>query len=220
MPIPRPCIVADMVVDTSWGIRRNRFYFEADIPPAGITDLEAMMNRLMAVYCPLFITKMTSQCKILRFEGRWYGAGTTGWEGNSTVSAETGTNAAVTPGSTSEAEGEADILTDTLPDEVSVIIQKRTGNTGPSQMGRWFFTGFSEKLNNHGVIAVNWIAGLKAIADLLSTDVTVTGAFSTVMHPRHYNQKANSLMPITKCYVLKTLGTRKDRRRPLALERA
>ena len=220
MPIPRPCVVTDLVTDTTFKLRRTRFFWTTDVAPTGITDLEAICNRLMAVIPPLLAPMMTTQAKMLRFEGKWYGPGTSGWEGNSTVAAVPGENPAVTPGSETEAEEGIELVADTLPDEVSMVIQKRTGNTGRSQMGRWFFTGLSEKINNHGRLTSTWVATAKNIANALSADVTVSGAYATVLHARHYDQKNSVLMPITKCYVLRTLGTRLDRRRPLEMERA
>lgn len=216
-PIPRSTIVCDLVTETPWALRRNRFYFTSDNAPTGLTDLEHICNRVMAVYSPLLKVMQTTQVKQLRVEGRWYGPGTTGWEANSTSAAVAGTLPAVTPNSETDAE---DSMMDTLPDEVCLIIQKRTGNTGRSKYGRWFFTGLSEKVQNAGQVDQEMIANAKTLAASLSDDITVSTGFATVLHARHWDKKNNVMLPITKCYVVRAIGTRKDRRRPLKLERA
>lgn len=216
MSLPSSTLVADMCVQTPWALRRNRFYFSPTVPPGGITQVEACMNRLMAVYAPVFAPIMTTQVKILRFEGQWFGGGGSGFEGNSTVGAVSGTWAAVQPNSSTDLD---DQLPDTLPDEASLIIQKRTGNRARSKNGRWFFCGLSEQMQNAGQIDAQQTGLAITIATLLSDDVTVSSGFSTVLHARHYDHKNSALLPITKCYAIRTLGTRRDRRGPLRLER-
>jgi hypothetical protein len=100
-----------------------------------------------------------------------------------------------------------------------LIIQKRCGILGRSNRGRWFIPGLHEALQNAGVIDVEYRAACKTIADLMSTDVTVSTGFSTVMHARHYNRKLGTVVPITKCYAIGALGTRRDRRQPIRLFR-
>lgn len=217
MALPRPCIVTDLVMKTPWGYRRNRFYWEATVQPTGITQLEAICNRVHAVISPQVAVLCTTQIEIERMEGRYFGTGTTGFEGNSTTASVQGEFAAVTPGSATD-ESESSIA-DTMPDESVLIIQKRTGNTSRSKNGRWFFSGLSEQMQNAGIIDPEMTANAKALADLLSTDITVSVGFSTVLHARHFDQKNSNLLPITKCYALRVIGTRKDRRRPLKLER-
>jgi hypothetical protein len=215
--IPRPVLIADLVTDTTYAERRNRFYFAADTAPTGITPLENICNFIMNKYSPLLSQFLTTQSRIVRVEGQWMGSGSTGFEANSTVAAVPGVHTAVTPGAVSE--DEASTITDTLPDEVSLIIQKRTGNTNRGSMGRWFFTGLTEKMQNHGVIARDYLTSVVSLANQFSDDITVTGSGATILHARHWNRKANSLQPITKCYALKVLGTRLDRRNPLRLTR-
>lgn len=217
MPVPRPCLVTDMCVQTPWSLRRSRFYWNLTVAPTGITQIEACCNRLMAVYGTLFANLMTMQVSIVRFEGRWFGPGTQGFEGNSTVGAIQGANTAATPGL--DDPPETDVQPDTLPDEVCLIVQKRTGNTSRSKNGRWFFSGLTEKIQNAGLIEPEWIGTCTTLANALSTDVTVSSGFSTVMNARHWDQKNSDLLPITKCYALRVMGTRRDRRNPLKLER-
>lgn len=217
MAVPRPCLVIDLVTRTHWASRRNRFYFEATVAPTGLTQLEACCNAVLTKIGSAWSAIMTTQAKIERAEGRWYGAGTAGFEANSTINGIQGALLGVTPGSPTDAT--SDSLADTLPDEVVLILQKRTGNTGRSQMGRWFISGLSEQVQNHGIIDAEMVGDIRGIADLMTENITVTGGFSSVLSHRHWNRKANTLMPITKCYAIRAIGTRKDRRRPLTLER-
>lgn len=213
---PRPCLVADLVTRTPWSERRNRFYFTSDTPLTGLSDVEACCNNIFVTYATLYKKLTTTQVQHVRVEGRWYGGGTSELEGNSTLPEMQGELSAVTPGSESDEE---DITPDTLPDEVSLIIQKRTGNSGRNNRGRWFFCGLGESVQNAGIIDVAMYGPVKTFANKLSDNITVSGAFSTVLHARHFDQKGGELDPITKCYAIRVLGTRKDRRSPLKLER-
>jgi hypothetical protein len=207
-----------MVIKTYWRERRCRFFWDLSVAPTGLTQIEACCNRLMAQYPPFFTPYLSNQTFITRFEGRWYGGGGAAFEGNSTVAAVQGGLTTVIPNSGADATGSSG-QADTLPDEACLIIQKRTGLTGRSNYGRWFIPGLGEAIQNAGEIDVEYRGLIKVTADSLSTDVVVSTGFSTVMHARHYNRKTNALIPITKCYAIQTLGSRRDRRRPLRLSR-
>jgi hypothetical protein len=170
----------------------------------------------MAVVPTVLVQFMSTQCSVERAEGRWYGGGSENFEANSTVARQVGALTAVTPNSPSD---ESDSLPDTLPDEVCIIVQKRTGNTGRAKRGRWFFCGLSEQMQNAGEVDFQYRDDVKSFADLLSTSIVVTTGFSTTLNARHYDRKDNILMPITKCYALRTMGSRRDRRSPLRLTR-
>jgi hypothetical protein len=217
MAYPVNTLVADMVTRTPWGERRNRFYFEPTVSPTGITQLEAIMNRLHAVISALAIEIMSNQCSVVRWEGRFYGTGSSEFEANSTTAAQPGNHIAVTPNSTTDET--SSYTADTLPDEACLIVQKRTGTIGRSKRGRWFFCGLSEVMQNAGEIDIEYRGQAIDLANGLSSDVTVTSGFSTILHARHYDHKNNMMLPITKCYAIRTLGSRRDRRAPLRLSR-
>lgn len=217
MPIPPSTLVTDMVIQTPWAERRCRFYWEVSAPPTTLTHLEAICDRLMGTVAVNFKAIMTTQVFITRFEGRWYGTGTTTFEANSTVASAQGTFTAVQPNSGSDST--TSNVSDTLPDEACLIIQKRTGTIGRAAMGRWFVPGLSEQMQNAGEVDIEFRTLAKTLADTCSSSVTVSTGFSTILNPRHYNRKTNALMVITKCYALRTIGTRRDRRKPLRLSR-
>lgn len=217
MSFPSNTLITDMVTRTPWGERRNRFYWDASVGPTGLTQLEAICDRVLAVIGTNYITLLSAQCQIMRFEGRFYGAGSTEFEANSTSAPLDGARVAVIPNSGTDAIEST--LADTLPDEVCLIVQKRTGNIGRSKRGRWFFTGLSEQIQNAGEVDAAVRASVKVFADTLSNDITVSSGFSTVLHARHYDKLNHALLPITKCYAIRTMGTRRDRRRPLRLSR-
>lgn len=215
---PANTLVTDMVIQTPWRERRVRFFWDLTVAPTGITQIEACCNRLMVTHASVWAGFMTTQVFVTRFEGRWYGPSGTTFEGNSTSAQVQGSFTAVTPNSASDATGSS-ASADTLPDEVCFIIQKRTGVIGRSSRGRWFICGLGEAVQNAGEVDTEYRALLKGVTDQMSTDVAVTVGFSTVMHARHYNRKSNILQPIVKCYALRTMGSRRDRRSPLRLSR-
>lgn len=217
MSLPNNVLVTDMVTRTPWSERRNRFYWDLSVAPTGLTQIESCCNRLHVIISDEVIGFLTTQCYVERWEGRWYGSGGAQFEANSTTAAKQGLVTAVTPGSVSDETLSA--VADTLPDEAALIVQKRTGQAGRTKRGRWFFSGLSEQCQNAGEIDIEWRQTFKDFANVLSNDVTVSTGFSTVMHARHLDNKNSVLEPITKCYAIRTLGTRKDRRKPLTLSR-
>lgn len=216
-PIPRSTLRTALVMITPAGIRRNTFYWTLDTPPTGLTDLEACCNKALTVIGTDLKKILTTKVAIVKMEGRWYGPGTTGFEADSTIGALTGEMAASQPGGTGDDDDQG--TADTLPDEVSLIVQKRTGNTGRSAYGRWFFCGLSENVQNAGKVDVQAVGLCRNFANSLSNDITVTGGFATIMHARHWDKKNNTMRPITKCYAVATMGSRIDRRRPHQMNR-
>lgn len=216
MAIPSPVLVMDLVTKMPSGEYRNRFYFEATIYPTTIPQLEACCNRVMSVYTTLLSALCTTQVSFTKVEGRAYGVGGTEFEANSTSPEVAGGITAVAPNSPSE-DGS---LPDTFGADVVLIVQKRTGKVGRQKRGRWFFCGLSEQLANNGLIIDDVLVNVKGLADGLSNTVTVTSGFSTVLNPRHWDRKGNTLEPITKCYAIRNLGSRDDRRLKPRLVRA
>lgn len=215
-PIPKPVFIGDLVMKTQQGFRRNRFYYVLDLPATTITAVEICAEKLFGVITPKLKQLVTAQVELLRVEGRFFGADGSDIEGNSTSPKVLGDITAVTPGS----ESDDGSLPDTMPDESVLIIQKRTGTAGRGARGRWFFSGLGEAVQNNGVIVEGFQDDAKELADVLSEDIdTGAGDFTTTMHARHWNRDSNTLMPITKCYAIRVIGTRKERRNPLQLER-
>lgn len=214
-PIPTPVIVCDLVQVTPAGFRRNRFYFSPTVNPTGITQLEAVANRCLTVLTADIKLLCTTVVKFARAECQFKGTGGEEFEANSTIAGVPGALAATIPG----ALGEEATDTDTLPDDVVLIIQKRTGSKGRGKRGRWFFSGLSEQIQNDGLLTQDGPGLAKAAADNFSADIAVTGAFTTTLHARHWDRKDSLLLPITKCYAIATLGSRMERRRPHRLER-
>lgn len=216
MPLPSQTIVADIVIATPWAERRCRNYYQPDIPPSNLTQLEAVANAILLHYQTSWASLSTTQCWMRRVESRFYGGPSNEFEANSTGGGTQGSAPAATPGGGSD-DG---TTVDTLADEHSLIVQIRTGQSGRSKRGRRFICGLSEKVQNAGKISMGFIAACKSFADKFPADVTVNASgLSTALHARHYDRKNSVLVPITKAYALATLGSRIDRRNPLRLSR-
>ena len=111
------------------------------------------------------------------------------------------------------ADGAGSLSEDIMPDDTCLVIQKKTGLKGRANQGRLFIGGISETIQYAGEVSAAYATQAKTLAAKVNTDITVSGSgFTTVLHARHWNRKANQMKPITKVYVVKAIGSRMDRR--------
>lgn len=218
MPIPTPTIVADLVVKTKWAYRRNRLYYEPTANPGDEIALGHCADAIFNAFKDDIVLLMPDEHYFQRVECRFYGPGSTGFFANSSVAPVVGD--IETPDENTTASDIYSASEDILPDEVSLIIQKKTGLTGRANQGRLFLTGLSERVNFAGEVSAGYRGSAATVAALVATDVSVSvGAFVSVLHARHWNRKTNDMKPITKTYVVNGMGSRRDRRRPVPMER-
>jgi hypothetical protein len=96
-----------------------------------------------------------------------------------------------------------------LPMYSALIIQKTTEKFGRSKRGRFFVPLISEQAQHDGIIDTLNASTCRELADIFQTDREIgTGTASA----RHWDRKNNTFDPITRCYPLDVLGTRRDRK--------
>lgn len=221
MPFPPGTLIFDLVTKTPRGRRRNRMYYENDGGgvPNTVARLRAFANLVMTTWAPLMRPLMSADAVIEKVEAYAYNVGGPEVEALSTIAAVEGE----IPTSVGF-EGEAN---DLLPDEVSLMVQVRTGIIGRANRGRRFFCGLSEKVNTNGVITdTTYRDAAKDLANQLPTtieseslDIPDEDPVSVALAARHYNRKTNALLPISQAFAVETLASRRDRRQPLEFER-
>lgn len=219
-PIPRGTYVMDAVIKTLWGVRRNRFYFVSDAIAADEEDLKDIADAFHTHISGQFVDLMPDLHKLLRFEIKYY-KGVDGYIfANSTPAALNGQLTTPAPAGTGEGEDNDEDSEDILPDEVSLVIQLKTGIGGRANQGRRFITGLSEKIQYAGEVTPDFYPKVLALAAKIKAPFNITIAAGTEsMLPAHWNRKANVMKPVTACYVVNAMGTRRDRRKSIPWER-
>lgn len=218
MPSIPSCLVADLRVKTVFGLYRSRFYYTSTRNLEDEHDVEACCNALYLVIPPLLSILMSERCIIEAIEGRWHGPGAEDIEGNSTLPQTPGQQSATLPGAVDDTGDDISGIgnIDTLPDDVVLMIQLRTGQAGRPKRGRRFFSGMSEVIQNDGRIVNAHRAACTNLANSLNVDVATVGlptaGGTTDLHARHWDRKNNLLHPITKTYVMGCMMSRMNRR--------
>lgn len=218
MAIPVGTVVVKAVVKTPLGRRRNTYYYAAGegfAPPQSSNDMRRICMAFKDTFGPLYQALMSADASFEKVEARYYSAGSDNWEATSTG----GPLAGSIPTSVGSEESGHDLM----PDETSLILRVRTGKSGRSKRGRRFVTGLSEKVNNNGEITdTTYKDAAKDLANQVpeALEVEMYGPESgdVTLLARHYDRKNSMLEPIVSCAAIGALGTRRDRRKPLALE--
>lgn len=101
---------------------------------------------------------------------------------------------------------------DTEPEEVAVVIQKRTHAPGRDARGRCFFPHVpSDALDGSAIITVERAKYL-TIANHMED--TLLSAETPDLQPIHWSRKTGTVHPITECRVDGEVKSRRDRREP------
>jgi hypothetical protein len=208
MPIPAGTVVTDLVIKTVHAERKSRFYWTSDVAPAEVRDMEAIANEVKTTFAAQVAALMPTTHSVLRVDARYY---------SGVLDLEAPSNTAAVPGTIPTG---GTVAVDAMPDEAALILRVQTGKLGRSKRGRRFISGLSEDINAGGAVATGARARCVALATKVAQDIEVTSddaQFVTFLHARHYDRKFAKLEVITKCWALSAIGTRKDRRKPLAL---
>lgn len=102
-------------------------------------------------------------------------------------------------------------VTDPMPEDVAVVVRKKTANTTRDGSGRWYFAGTVSADTQGSYLNSTGISDWQAVAVACKTAVTV-GAIS--LSPAHFSPKTGLLYPIVETPVVALLGTRRRRRGP------
>ena len=211
-PIPPPILTADLVILTKHQPLRSRLYWASDTAPENETHLTVIADAIKTAFTNPLIALMPDTHFFQRVECRWYGAGDSAFFANSTSVAAEGEIDAPDENN-AVADGAGSLSEDIMPDDTCLVIQKKTGLKGRANQGRLFIGGISETIQYAGEVSAAYATQAKTLAAKVNTDITVSGSgFTTVLHARHWNRKANQMKPITKVYVVKAIGSRMDRR--------
>lgn len=213
--IPKPVIVADLVVKTVHGRRRNRFYYQEDGARAWIfQDVAKVADAVKANFEDVYAAVMSSLNSVEKCEVKILTGGDE-FEDTST--------SAPTEGEIEVLAGEGEGDGDSMPDEVTLNLRVQTGLVGRSRRGRRFVSGLAEAVQTSGIIEEDFANACKAIAAKVADSIDVTtlgveGGETAVLYARHWNRKTNTLDAIIGCRAMGSVGTRRDRRRPLQFE--
>lgn len=215
--IPTPTITADLCIKTKWGTRKSRLFYEPETLPTDEIQLGACATAIFTKFGDKIIEVLPDEHQFVAVECVFYGPGGEGFVANSSQDPLDGSLS--TPDeNTPESDGAGD-SEDILPDECALIIQRRTGKRGRSKYGRLYIGGLSEKIQYAGEISSAYRAECVAIATAVPQDIAVAGAFTSVLHARHWDRKNNVMEPVTKAYAVNGIGSRRDRRRPTPMSR-
>lgn len=215
-PIPKPVIIAALCVLTPRRMLRTITYYTSDTQPENESHLTVIADAIKTHFGTAYANLMPDTNFFSRVECRYYGAGGAAFMANSTAAAGPGLIDA--PDSRDE-DGGAE-SEDTLPDGDCLIIQKKTGQLGRGAQGRVFIGGLAEVINFEGGIATFGEGAAKTLAGKFALDINASGSgFTTVLHARHWRRSPNTLMPITKTYVVKGLTHLKRRQSAILRER-
>lgn len=99
----------------------------------------------------------------------------------------------------------------TVPEDVAVIVRKRTANHTASGKGRWYFCGAGTADCNGSYLNSSGITDWQAAAIGFKTAITFGGV---TFSPAHFSAKTGLLYPIVDTPVVGLLGTRRRRRGP------
>jgi len=102
-------------------------------------------------------------------------------------------------------------VTDPLPEDVAVVVRKKTANTTRDGSGRWYFAGTTSADTIGSYLNSTGISDWQGVAVAAKS---VVSAGSIVLSPAHFSPKTGLLYPILETPVVALLGTRRRRRGP------
>lgn len=214
---PAPCFVADLVVKTPGGRRRNRCYYDAGVAPVRVQQMPTVANAIFDHFKGAYSPLMGSVCQIERVDLHWLGTGNVHYFD---ISTNAPVNGEIALSLMPENSGDADLL----PDEVTLNIRILTGAGGRSKQGRRFISGLAEAVQSHGKLHTDFYQEAKALANKFPDTITIAVAngddkdYAGDLTARHWDRENNSLHPIVRAHALDIVGSRRDRRAPLQFE--
>lgn len=216
-PLPRPCIVTDLCIETTRKIIRSRLYWHPTTSPDTESDLTVCADAVKSAFTPALPELLPDRHSFIRVEAYAYVGVDNYFFANSVAAPGPGLIGVPGNDGDDDAEGAGE---DILPDDTALVIQKKTGIQGKSNQGRLFIGGIAETVQIRGVVTPGFVTKVKTLASKVNTSINVSGSgFTTTLEARHWARKAGILRPITKVYVVKTMGTRMDRRKATGWER-
>jgi hypothetical protein len=96
-----------------------------------------------------------------------------------------------------------------IPEDASVVVQKKTGNHTRGGSGRWYFSGVDRVNVGGSYLTTSGVNAWQAFAVALKTAVVDQGI---TWSPAHFSKKLGLLLPIINTPVISLLGTRRRRR--------
>lgn len=199
MAIPT-CLITDLITKTENRLCRSRLYWVPDTPPTSSTNMVTLANSVMANYATVLPAILSPLCYFFGVYVRWTDPAVE-LDGYSTSTAIVGTGGVST--------------TVSLPDEVCMEVQRRTGLTGRQNRGRLFFSGIASPMNDGGLLTPAARVNLIALAAKIGPDQTF--APIGLCHARHFDRKDNVLKGVQAARATSVFVSRRDRRRPLSL---
>jgi hypothetical protein len=98
----------------------------------------------------------------------------------------------------------------TLPDEVNLIIQRRTTGQGRANRGRLYVPSLWEGHNTNGIVTAASVSVVETAAAFMGADTTTT----PVLHARLYSRTLDNLQVITLCRAMQNFGEQRRRQAP------
>jgi hypothetical protein len=221
MPFPAMYMHCDLELETRWGVRKSRLYYEPNVAPSAYNHIQAASNAMLTKWGTLLAPVLSDATRLARVTTRFVSGGVD-LEAPSTIAGIAGT-------------GDPDdyipdpitgIIPGSMPDETCLIFQRVTGVNGRSKRGRIFIAGISETVNAAGRVTPLLRPDVIAIAEGGTAHVPVSYsgsedpgdiAWEANLNLRHYDRKNNMLIPVVKMLALDIIGSRIDRRSPLGL---
>lgn len=158
----------------------------------------------IAAYANSFMTAFTAGTSAMLAENSRFAKVTLKWvsggnevEGDSTLPSVPGTAAG-----------------DTLPEEVVVCIQRRTGQIGRNKRGRIFFPYIPEAYQQDGNLMGLGVSAATGLAAMVRNKVTHSGG---QWEPQTPDWKTGVLVPVVQAGYVEQLCSRRDRRDPKVL---
>jgi hypothetical protein len=97
-----------------------------------------------------------------------------------------------------------------LPEDVAVVVQKNTDLLGPTNRGRWFFSGAPQAFANGNYLGSGGHTAFLALANLLNQPIVLPGGGS--IPPATFSPKIGTLQAISACSPVALLATSRRRR--------
>jgi hypothetical protein len=118
-------------------------------------------------------------------------------------------NGAGSYGSEVYAEAPGSIVQTAIPEDVSLVVQRLTGNAGPSNRGRIFIAGLPETFVTGSYLST---VGLAAAATLVTALQTAVAGNVVTYTPATFSQKDGILTAVTSWFPVALLATNRRRR--------
>lgn len=106
------------------------------------------------------------------------------------------------------------LISDPMPEDVAVVVQKITAVPQPYARGRWYFAGAGQVDVKGSYLNGGGITDWQNFAIVLKGTVTPISAGGLILSPAHFSPHTQQLYPIVDTPVVALLGTRRRRRGP------